>query len=266
MTDKTGRIKADALVIRSIRHGETSRIVTLFGRTEGKFAVIAKGIRRAKSNSIGGGLDPPIRIEAIVHVRPSRSVQILGQTAVLHRYPKIKADIALIGYASVILEYIARAFSEDEPNSDGFDAAINALDGLERNPPDPRIILWKFQLDLLTAAGFGLNPFSCPVCGLSEARVGRHNLLLMDEGAICCGECRPDGINQQFSLSGESVGLIRRLSDDRPTTTLRLKASPAARKELTLALDQYFRHHHPHISKMSALKMLDQLEEPLKPF
>ncbi len=266
--NKAGQIKEEAVVLRSIRHSETSRIITLFGRTLGKFAVIAKGVRRSKSSSSGSGLEPPARVEALVYYKPSRSVQNLGATTVLDGYSGIKSDLALTGYAAVILEQVNRVYIDDEPNEDGYLIIADMLSRLDKNKGNPRITLWQFQLNMLRAIGFELDPFPCPVCGAKISDIGRHNLLLMDEGAICCQSCSPNNAssasefreNNRFSLSGESVSLLRRMSNGHSSSLIRITPSQAARDELTRALEMFLRFHNPSIGKLPALRMLDQLE------
>ena len=42
-------LKAEAIVLRSIRYGEADRILHLYTRMHGRLGAIAKGIRRARS-------------------------------------------------------------------------------------------------------------------------------------------------------------------------------------------------------------------------
>ncbi len=251
--------KDEALVIRSLRHGETSRIVTLFTRQRGKVAVIAKGARRGKSGAVGGVIETLNFIEALIYFKASRSVQTLGQVSVLRTFPDIKKDLVLTGYASAIVELLNRSFTDEEPNSDALDAAVTALDRLEKNSGSPRINLWQFQLVLLRAIGFALDPITCPVC-LGSASIGTRNMFLLDAGAICCKGCQPDS-GVSISISGESARILRQLTNGNEVAISRLKPSRRAKKEITDTLERYYRHHCPGTNRMPALKMLDKFED-----
>ncbi len=254
-------VKEEALIIRSIRHGESSRIVTLFGGTRGKFAVIAKGARRGSVTATGGSIGPPHRVEVVVHFKPSRSVQTLGQVTLLDAYPRVKQDLTLTGYAAVVLELLNRAFTDGEANPDAFKAATGALHDLEQGSYHPRVVLWRLQVAMIKATGFALDPYPCPVCGQEPAVIGRSNLLLLDRGAICCKDCRPSR-GTSIPLSGESVSLLRRITNDGDPGLDRLKPSRMAISELTRTLERFLRYHHPGIGKLPALGMLDSLETP----
>lgn len=255
----SGPVKDEALVIRTIRHGESSRIVTLFTRSRGKVAVIAKGARRGKSGATGGSLEIPNLVEAMIYFKASRSVQTLGQVSVLNTFSGIKQDIVLTGYASAVMELLSLSFTDGEPNEIALEAALLTLDNLERKIGDTRINLWLFQVRLLQAAGFGLTPFSCPVCKRDEAVIGVRNRFLLDAGAVCCPECCPQS-GTSIALSGESVRLLRQLTREDSQALSRLKPSRSARREISDALERYYQFHHPGIKKTPALKMLDKFE------
>lgn len=253
-------IKEETLVIRSIRHGESSRIVTLFGIEHGKFAVISKGARRSRSGAALSGVEPPGRIEAVVYFKPSRSVQTLGQVTILDSYRRIKRDLSLTVCASAVLQHIAKALSDAEPNEEVYHSATEALQALELSEGDPRIKLWLFQTKLIKAIGFGMDPFPCPICGRSTAEIDRYNRLLLDEGKICCHTCNP-GNRSCITISGESVSILRRISLKSDSGINNLKVSRNSRLELTHTLEKFLKYHHPGMGDLTALGMLDKLED-----
>ncbi len=250
--------KEEVLAIKSIRHGETSRIVTMFGKTHGKFAVIAKGARRSKGGTGLGSLSPPSLIEAIVYHKQSRSVQTLGQVSLIDSFSTIKTDYDSTIYSSVILQYLFRAFIDNDPHEDVFYASVKALSKLETKEEEPLWALWLFQLDLIRFSGFGIDPFTCPFCGVQDSKIDLKNRLLLEEGAFCCSSCTPaNGNNLVFS--GESVQIIRRLMQNNMHGLRNLRISPHAKLEITHNLNQYLKYHIPSIGKMSALEMLERL-------
>jgi len=257
-TNDKGPSKETSFVLRSIRHGETSRIVTLFSQSRGKFAVIAKGARKVKSGSALGSISPPSLIEAIVFFKPSRSVQILGQVSLIDGYSKIKKDLSLMAYAAAILQIIERSFTDAEPNQPAYRLLIDTLAELETSSLHRRIILWQFELKLLEVIGFLLNPLPCPICNSKSAAIGQNNHLMLDEGAICCTHCDP-GSRQRFRLSGESVSILRLLSNGNQNMLNKLKPSERAFNEISTAIEKYMKYHHQSLGKLTALKLLEKL-------
>jgi len=251
--------KDEALVLRSIRHGETSRIVTLFTRRSGRLAVMAKGARRGKTGASGGAFETPSLIEATMYIKGTRSVQNLGQVSILNVYPQIKQDLILNGYASALLELIYLCFTDGEANDDAFGAALEILHNFENGLGNPRVNLWRFQIRLLQATGFAVDPVICPVCSLEPAEVCVKNLFWLQAGAICCNNCRPQS-GDVIPLSGESVRLLRMLVADSNPVQQRLKPSAMARREISGVLERYMKFHIPNSSKTPAIRMLDRFE------
>lgn len=259
MSEPKGPVKEHALVLKSIRHGESSRIVTLFGQVHGKFAVISKGARKGRAGAALGMVEAPGRIEALVYFKQTRSVQILGQVSLLDGYRRIKSDLALMGFASVILQYMNRAFIDDEPNERAFESALEALSGLNTGNINPRLLLWLFQIKLTETAGFGIDPFCCHVCGKADIEIKRHNPLSLDNGAFSCQNCTPVE-NRSLSVSGESVAILRHLTKMGTAGLKNLRIGAHAETELTITLHRFLKHHHPSVGDLTALDMLDVLE------
>ena len=59
-------VSTDAIVLRSMKYGETSKIVTLYSKKFGKIKVIAKGARSAKSK-FGASLEPMMHSSVIFY-------------------------------------------------------------------------------------------------------------------------------------------------------------------------------------------------------
>ncbi len=261
MSIASNPLKEKALVLRSIRHGESSRIITLFGETLGKFAVIAKGTRRVKRTIDGGTLEPPAIIEAVVYFKPSRNVQNIGQVSNIENFSHIKQDLDLSAYSAVILELINRAFTDAEPNPDVLELCIDTMRILEINNMHHRLTLWSFSLKLLKFIGFAFDPYACPVCNKSKAEIGSNNLFWIDAGGICCPKCRPE-YGKSIPVGAESIRILRDTYSGSKLLN-RIKPSGKAIIEITNLLNQFLKYHHPGIGKLKALEMLERLENPL---
>ena len=61
-------VKTRALVLRTMRMGETSRLVTFYTQEQGKLKVTAKGARKPKSK-FGAALDLMTEVQAVCYVK-----------------------------------------------------------------------------------------------------------------------------------------------------------------------------------------------------
>jgi len=103
-------IKTEALVLRSIPFQESSSIVRMFTREQGKIAVIAKGARRMKSG-LRGFLEPLNYIEAIYYYKSTRDIQTLSKIDLIQSYFSNAPDIECNIYGMALLETVDRSFT-----------------------------------------------------------------------------------------------------------------------------------------------------------
>ncbi|MFC2150867.1 DNA repair protein RecO [Calditrichota bacterium] len=246
-----------ALVLRSIRHGESSRILTLLCRQIGKVAVIAKGARKGKHG--GGALSPPSLIEAVIYMKTSREVQTLGSVHSIHNYNVIKNDLTRSAYAAAILELANRASTEEEGNPELFELILETLNELDIETGKPKITFWRFNLQLMRVSGISFDVNICPICGTSEYKVNTHNRVSHADGGVCCTNCRPSN-GEVSTISGETLSILRQLVNGSIMLQTRLKPSKLAQDEISRLLENYLRYHIPGLGKLPALQMLKNFD------
>jgi DNA repair protein RecO (recombination protein O) len=180
-------IKSSAIVLKSINWRDTSKIVTLFTREEGKISVIAKGARRLKSN-YQGILESINLLEVIIYISASRKLQILGQATLENTFKQIRAEYEKTGYAFALLELTDIFFKEGAVDAVFFDFLKTLFLEMEKIP-DPKFILWYFLLKLSSYLGFRPEFNGCAVCNNTITR--DDTMFSMKEGAIICRSCHP---------------------------------------------------------------------------
>ena len=70
-------LKAEAIVLRSLRFGEADRILHLYSLERGRINAIAKGVRKGKSR-FGGRLEPLMRLRLVLHEGKSDLLTVTG--------------------------------------------------------------------------------------------------------------------------------------------------------------------------------------------
>jgi len=68
----------EALVVKTQKYQESSKIVTLYTRKLGKISVIAKGIRKTDSK-LGGILEVINLVSTVFYYKSSRNIQLLKE-------------------------------------------------------------------------------------------------------------------------------------------------------------------------------------------
>jgi DNA repair protein RecO (recombination protein O) len=237
------------VVLRTVRYGDTSLIVTLYTRELGKLAAIAKGARR-KNNPFGSALQPMSAVSAVLYVREGREVQTLAQCDLEGRLRMLREDVDAMAAGMTIVELVD-AVTHAEHNHAIFDALTNALRSLDQETVPPPNVLYTFELQLAEASGFGAGFERCSACGKPYRETGGSVLFDLSKGSIVCRKCAGSA-HGFIRLSGEAVGALRRLLRASEAGAYDgIPIAGAARGEIESFLRTYF---HRHIPGMRALR------------
>ncbi|MBN2310162.1 MAG: DNA repair protein RecO [Candidatus Hydrogenedentes bacterium] len=123
--------RTEAIVLRGVDFGETSRIVTFLAPDRGRLACMVQGARRPKSG-LGPVLDTFNHLELVYYWKDGRSVQKLGDAALLNGFAALKADLDKAVYAAFPLEVAYKVAQENEPSHGLFAALVRGLEDMGR--------------------------------------------------------------------------------------------------------------------------------------
>jgi DNA repair protein RecO (recombination protein O) len=200
-------IKTKAIVIKSIKWAETSKIVTLYTREYGCIKVIARGSRRIKSE-YAGNLEPLNILEALIYVSAKRELQMLGQVSLVNSFPGLRTDLEKMAYALAILELIQIFIHYQEKEQIFFDFVYQLLDDLQK-AQKPELVLWYFILKIASYLGFKPEFTICKIC---NKKVDQDFVLFkINDGTIICNQCELSANNQQNILPRKTVNFLTRL-------------------------------------------------------
>ena len=192
-------LKAQAVVLRSIRYGEADRILHLYTPHLGRINAIAKGVRRSRSR-FGARLEPFFHVRLVLH-------EGRGELATVTSADTVAANAELRDHAETLdaaaraCDAVARLFETPEPHPEVFRLLVNELALLNgsRDHARPANGL-AFRLKLLLAAGIVPQLGACSTCG---AREDLHGFSAA-AGGIVCGACEGSG----FPLEEESYTFL----------------------------------------------------------
>ena len=199
--------KTEAIVLRSLRLGESDRVLHVYTLDRGRVGAVAKGIRKTKSR-FGARLEPLSHVELLLH-EGSGELQTVTSVELLRSHSRAREDAYRLGVGLVGLEAMLRLFPEPEPNPRAFEALTRFLDLLDevesRAPRRPHLdpLGLSFQLKLLWLAGYLPHLRTCADCGAEpplaafSARAGGAVCPACSEGAFTLSR---DGLSGMESL------------------------------------------------------------------
>jgi DNA repair protein RecO (recombination protein O) len=226
--------KSEALVLRGVDFGETSRIVTFLTPHRGRMACLAKGVRR-RNSPLAAALDAFNRVELVYYWKDGRQVQQLGEVSVLDAFAGLKRDLERSTFAAFPVEIAARTAHENEPSEDLYVTLVRGLSGLDVWTGDPRAHCCWQAMRLLCVAGFAPNLSACVHCGVDVAEPRGFAYA----GGVACPGCPAD-----LRLTGAALAGLRAAQssvESCPTLPIEKEVFHLLRRFAARQLDTEFR-------------------------
>ena len=158
--------RAEGVILSARPHGESSAILDVFTRDQGRYAGVLRG-------GAGRRMAPHVQVgnQALLAWR-ARLDDHLGSLTLEPGHPRaagVLGDRLALAGLSAVCALILRALPERLPMPAVYDATQTLLDalGLEGWP----LLYLHWELNLLAALGFGLDLGSCAVTGATEGLV-----------------------------------------------------------------------------------------------
>jgi DNA repair protein RecO (recombination protein O) len=197
-------IKTQAIVLRKINFGDTSRIAQFYTEDFGKISAILKGARSPKSK-IGMLIDTMNLLQLVLYKKDTREVQIVSDIDLVKHYSEIRDDFEKYKYASAIIELLSNLTLENEHSKKIFEGTVKILSLINQNDMDPQYLFAKYFLFFLREIGYEFQFIKCNVCG--KKLEGKDRPSFNYELGSMCLECSKDRITN-FNLSEELFELI----------------------------------------------------------
>lgn len=179
--------RTEAVVLRGVDFGDTSRIITLLTPARGRISCLAKGVRRGKSPH-AAALDTLNRLDILYYWKDSRSVQTLGEVAVMTRYGGIKASLEKGAYAALAAEMVLRIAHENEPGEALYNVFVRGLESLDGWTGEVQAHACWQMVQLLVVAGYEPALETCGDCGAPILGGAGFSF----RGGAACGQCASD--------------------------------------------------------------------------
>ena len=235
-------VKTEAIVLRTMKYRETSRIATLYTKDRGKISVIAKGARDRRSR-LGGALQPMNQVAVLFYLKESRDLQLLTQCDTSRPFPGLSADLDRMAAGMAAVELTDAVSPADEPNAELFDLLSSTLDAVSHATNQPGNALYYFELHLLGIIGFKPDLLHCTVCRTPVTPPQGGGELHMARNGILCAGCSAKGLGLE-TITQTALAVIQRLQEaGDPASATRMVLTPRVRGEIAGLLRRFLLGH-----------------------
>ncbi len=247
--------RTEAIVLKTMRMGETSSLLTLYTREAGLLKLVAKGARQQKSR-YGGLLQPLYVIEAIYYDKETRDLQLLSQASLVWAPRQVQTDIDRLGLCLACCEMILRLENEGHGNPAAYGLLRATLETFDQAETNIRPLFLAFQVRLLELLGFSPGMDHCFHCQQPTIHEGRYDFI---NGRLYCQSCMSLALQGQ-AVSQDMIDAYRELAR-LPLSSVITRAFPkGAIAGVYRFLHDFFRYHLEEVRQLNAINVLKKLK------
>ncbi len=240
--------KTKGIVLRTVKYGETSLIVTIFTELLGIQSYLINGVRTStkKGNGKANLFQPAAILDLIVYHNELRNLQRIKEFRWGYLYQHIFSDIKKNAVALYMVELLTKCLKQPEPNEELFQFAEDAFLHLdESNETMAANFPLFFSLHLASFFGFRIDD-----------RYSKKNCFLdLQEGTFVAE--RPLHPNFLEDKQAEITSELLRVRQ--PEELEQLKLNHDFRRNLLFAYENYYAFHIQEFGTMKTLPILKEI-------
>lgn len=237
-------IKSQAIVLHSLKYGETRLIVDMFTRSHGYLSFIVSIPKSAKSKFKKQFFQPLTLLEIETDVRPRQQLQKLADVRLLSPFASIPFDSHKLAIALFLSEFLYHALRSEQCNELLFDYIVNSLQWFDGQRDSFASFHLVFLMRLSRFLGFYPN--------LDDYTAGDY--FDLRESMFCAAA----PVHRDFldPAEAEKVQLMMRM--DYPTMRL-FRMTHQERNRLLEVTLSYYRLHIPDFPELKSVAVLQDL-------
>ena len=243
--------KTKAVILRSVKYGETSLIVSAYTELYGLQSYIVQGVRTSSKKAAGKAnyFQPGSLLELIVYHHDLKNLQRIKEFKWSYLNEHVFADVIKNCVLLYMMELLQKCVKQPESNPDLFYFMEDALMQLDQaNETVTANFPLYFALHLTNFFGFQLNT--------EEAE--KNHILDLQEGNFVAAY--PQHV---YYTDGKTAEFIRELLKAmQPHELVEIPMNYLQRRQLLEVLETYYALHIPEFGKLKSLPVLQQLFEP----
>ena len=240
--------KTKGIVLRSVKYGETSLIVTIYTELFGLQSYLVNGVRTAskKGGARASFFQPAAILEMVAYHNDFNKLQRLREYRWDFLYQHILSDVRKNAVALFMVELLSKCLKQPESNPELFYFIEDALHHLDRaNDAVTGNFPLFFALHLAVFFGFRVS---------DEYSEEKHYLDLQ-EGQFTAQQ--PS--HQFYLLDREAAAVSDILKIMQPQELEQVALNQEIRRRITHAIEQYYAFHIPEFGTLRTLPVLREV-------
>ena len=240
--------KTKGIVLRSVKYGETSLVVTIFTETFGVQSYLVNGVRQAskKGASKASLFQPAAILELVAYHNEFNKLQRLREYRWDFLYQHVLSDVHKNAVALFMIELLSKCLKQPEAAPDLFYFTEDALHHLDTasGSVTGNFPLY-FALHLAVFFGFRIN----------DEFSAEKQYLDLEEGRFT--EEQP--VHQYYLIDREAAAVSDILKILQPHELEQLSLNQEMRRRILHGLEQFYAFHVPEFGSLRTLPVLREI-------
>lgn len=241
--------KTRGIVLRTVKYGETSVIVTILTERFGVQAYLVNGVRteRKTGSARAALLQPSSILDLVVYHHGSRNLERISEIRAGYLYRTLYDDPVKNAVALYLVELLLRSLKQPEENSPLYLFAENSLRMLDADNSAAANLPLYFTLRLGEMLGFRFSGKFTPAAAFLD---------LMEGVFVAAPPHHPWFLDPENSRITDLL-----LSCNRMETIGRIPVTAERRRQLLQAYLEFFRFHQPDFAGLKSPAILREILE-----
>jgi len=240
--------KTKGIVLRTVKYGETSLVVTVFTELFGLQSYLVNGVRTIpkKGTAKANLFQPSAILDLIAYHNEFRNLQRLKEFKWGYLYQHILSDVRKNAVALFMIELLTKCLKQPEPNAELFYFAEDSLHHLDQaNDTVTANFPLFFALHVAVFFGFRISD------ELSESLT----YLDLEEGKFVADQPK----HLHYLQDREAAAVSHILKIMQPNELQEVILNQDARRKITHAVEEYYALQIPDFGTMKTLPVLREL-------
>lgn len=240
--------KTKGIVLRTVKYGETSLVVTIFTELFGLQSYLVNGVRTAnrKGSSKANLFQPSAILDLVAYRNEFKNLQRLKEFRWAHLYQHILSDVKKNAVALFMIELLSKCLKQPEPNAELFYFVEDALHHLDQaNDTVTANFPLFFALHLAVFFGFRI----------SDEASENVQYLDLEEGRFVQEQPK----HTHYLLDKEAAAVSHILKIMQPNELQEVALNQDMRRKITHGLEEYYALHIPDFGTMKTVPVLKEV-------
>lgn len=240
--------KTKGIILRTVKYGETSLVVSVFTELFGLQSYIVNGIRTVSKKGVtkAGFFQPAAILDLVVYHNEFKNLQRIREFRWAYLYKNVLSDVRKNAVALFMIELVTKCLKEPEANAELYYFVEDSLIHLDE-ASDTVAANFPLFFSLHLAVFFGFR--------ISDEYSDEKHFLDLQEGVFT--DTQPQHPNYLQDKSAEVASYILKVMQPEELEDVRLNQE--FRRSLLQALEVYYASHIPEFGTMKTLPVLREM-------